>query len=185
MARALLLVALAAGAAALPQRLRASASPAKTAAHDHPRRAAPSLAALDASLGDLTGTLEKEAHGAAHAGGVSRALGALEADVDELNSLAFEKADAASSAAAYVAEKVGEAGGNQVWEWAVNFMNKGAQEVKDDDDKEPLLDGPDAGSTPATRQLRDAMLEAMSKIDALVAALKAKKLTSAAASVLA
>ena len=37
---------------------------------------------------------------------------------------------------------------------------------------------------PATRQLRDAMLEAMSKIDALVAALKAKKLTSAAASVL-
>ena len=57
MARALLLVALAAGAAALPQRLRASASPAKTAAHDHPRRAAPSLAALDASLGDLTGIL--------------------------------------------------------------------------------------------------------------------------------
>ena len=43
MARALLLVALAAGAAAFPQRLRASASPAKKAAHDHPRRAAPSL----------------------------------------------------------------------------------------------------------------------------------------------
>ena len=59
MARALLLVALAAGAAALPQRLRASASPAKKAAHVHPRRAAPSLAALDASLGDLAGTLEK------------------------------------------------------------------------------------------------------------------------------
>ena len=84
MARALLLVALAAGAAALPQRLRASAAPAKKAAHDHPRRAAPSLAALDASLGDLAGTLEKEAHGAAHAGGVSRALGALEADLDHL-----------------------------------------------------------------------------------------------------
>ena len=33
MARALLLVALAAGAAAFPQRLRASASPAKKAAH--------------------------------------------------------------------------------------------------------------------------------------------------------
>ena len=77
MARALLLVALAAGAAAFPQRLRASASPAKKAAHDHPRRAAPSLAALDASLSALEADIDKLDHVVPKLERVAIALGAF------------------------------------------------------------------------------------------------------------
>ena len=57
--RGALLALLAAGAAALPHRLGATAV--KKVGHVHPRRAAPSLAALDASLSALEPDVDKQA----------------------------------------------------------------------------------------------------------------------------